>query len=250
MLVQSLSAWYDTPLGRYALARERTIVDAMVDDIFGFHAVQLGVPGIDLLAVNRIPHKHTVDPIEAASVKAHFHELPFAQASVDLVVMAHVLEFTDVPHEILREVDRVLIPEGRVVIVGFNPWSLWGLRRAIASAKEGLPWSGEFVSLVRMKDWLSLLGYDLSAGKLACYAPPFENDRWRERFGFMEPAGDRWWGVAGGVYVLEAIKRVIGMRVITPAWQREEAKERRFAAAARRVDVATRVRSAHLTVVK
>jgi hypothetical protein len=90
------------------------------------------------------------------------------------------------------------------------------------------------VSLLRVKDWLSLLGFDVSAGRLTAYAPPFESPALRRRFRFMEPAGDRWWAVGGAVYMLQAIKRVRGMRVITPAWQEKSAREKAFIAAAKR----------------
>jgi SAM-dependent methyltransferase len=160
--------------------------------------------------------------------------LPIATQSVDLVVLPHVLEFADEPHAILREVDRVMMPEGRLVIVGFNPWSLWGLRSSLGYSRGEYPWNGRFLSLPRVKDWLALLGFDVNAGRLIGYAPPFDSERLRRRFAFMEPAGDRWWAVGGAVYMLQAIKRVRGMRLLTPAWQEKAARERSIIAAAKR----------------
>jgi len=134
----------------------------------------------------------------------------------------------------LREVDRVMMPEGRLVIIGFNPWSLWGLRSTLGPSRGEVPWNGHFVSLLRVKDWLALLGFDVSAGRLTAYAPPFVSEGVRRRFAFMEPAGDRWWAVGGAVYMLQAIKRVRGMRLITPAWQEKSAREKALIAAAKR----------------
>jgi SAM-dependent methyltransferase len=151
------------------------------------------------------------------------------------------LEFSSNPHEVLREVDRVVRPEGRILIVGFNPWSLYGLRRSWSS--EGAPWNGHFVSLVRMKDWLQLLSFEPAAGRLACYIPPFANEKWQSRMGFMDTTGDRWWGVAGGVYMLEAVKRVQGMRLIAPKWSDRAKRERKYAAATNRA-------GGHLRVIK
>jgi hypothetical protein len=148
---------------------------------------------------------------------------------------------------VLREIDRVMMPEGRLVIVGFNPWSLWGLRSAIGFSRHQHPWNGHFNSLLRVKDWLSLLGFDVSAGRLICYVPPFDTDAWRKRFAFMEPAGDRWWAIGGGVYMLQAIKRVRGMRLITPAWQKEAAREKPLVAAAKREG---QIKHGHLKIVK
>jgi hypothetical protein len=69
-----------------------------------------------------------------------------------------------------------------------------------------------------MKDWLQLLGFDVDRGNFGCYAPPFEHEQWLERCHFMEAAGDRWWGFAGGIYLIRAVKRVRGMRLIMPTW--------------------------------
>jgi|SRR5688572_1694675 len=251
MAGNTLHTWFDTTLGRYLLDKEREYLDEVTPDIFGFHALQLGLAEIDFLRASRIAHRVRVAPEGAADLRATSHELPFASQSIDLALLPHVLEFTPEAHAVLREVDRVMMPEGRIVIVGFNPWSLWGLRSAIGPARNDFPWNGRFVSLPRVKDWLGLLGFDVSAGRLIGYAPPFDSERWRRRFGFMEPAGDRWWAVGGGVYILQAIKRVRGMRLIMPAWQEAATREKqRLAAAAKRTGTGATRDSAHLRIVK
>ena len=232
----SLHDWFCTPLGEYLLARECAWLDQVVPDIFGYHAVQLGLPQFDFLRESRIAHRVKVNldgnREAGVDVAAHWYELPFDAQSVDLCVLPHVLEFAENPHEVLREIDRIMRPEGRILILGFNPWSLFGTRRLLSS--KGYPWQGQFVSLVRMKDWLQLLGFEPSAGRLACYIPPCESVVWQRRWGFMESTGDRWWGVGGGVYMLEAIKRVQGMRLIAPAWSNARVRERKFASVAKR----------------
>ncbi len=250
MATHTLQDWYQTPLGQYLLEKERAYLDDVTPDIFGFHALQLGMPGVDLLRESRIAHKMRVATLGEPDLYAKCHELPIATQSVDLVVLPHVLEFAGEPHAILREVDRVMMPEGRLVIVGFNPWSLWGLRSSLGYSRDQHPWNGRFLSLLRVKDWLALLGFDVSAGRLIAYAPPFDSDKVRRRFGFMEPAGDRWWAVGGAVYLLQAIKRVRGMRLITPAWQEKAAREKAFIAAAKREGHPASKPAAHLRVVK
>jgi len=242
----SLHDWFATPLGAYLLEREQAYLDEVTPDIFGYHAVQLGLPQIDLLRESRIAHRLKVAPEGPVDLPARFEELPIATQSVDLAVLPHILEFTEHPHEILRELDRIMIPEGRIIIVGFNPWSLFGLRRALGASDE-YPWNGRFVSLIRIKDWLSLLGFDVSAGQLACYIPPVRSEKWIQRYRFLERTGDRWWGVSGGVYMLQAVKRVRGMRIITPAWTDKKA-EKEYAAAAKRQEAART--STHLHIVK
>ncbi len=215
----ALGDWFSTPLGRYLLATEREYYDRVVADIFGYNALQCGLAQIDLLAASRIPSRWRVGSSGPIDLRADFCDLPIAANSIDLVVLPHVLEFSDDPHQILREVVRVLVPEGQVVISGFNPWSLLGLKRIMPRHRGEVPWSGHFINLPRLKDWLSLLSFDIVGGRMQGYAPPFAQEHWLRRFSFLDAAGDRWWPFAGGIYLLQAVKRVRGMRVITPSWR-------------------------------
>ena len=221
--------WYDTPLGRYVLEREQVYIDNAVSDIFGFNALQCNLPQYDLLRASRIPHHFTLGPYRPARLISDFDCLAVANQSIDLVLLPHVLEFSSAPHQILREVERVLIPEGHVLITGFNPFSLWGAYHALHRRGDEYPWRGKFISLLRLKDWLALLGFEVVAGKLACYAPPLQSEKWRAHFNFMEAAGDRWWPLGGGVYSLLAKKRVHSMRVILPSWSERMAAQRGIA---------------------
>ena len=112
---------------------------------------------------------------------------------------------------------------------GFNTASLWGLRRKLTRRGSGSPWDARVVGLLRLKEWLQLLGFELNGGRFGCYAPPFERPHWQSRFAFMEKAGARWWPITGGTYAVRAIKRVAGMRLITPAWRKERARRRALA---------------------
>jgi SAM-dependent methyltransferase len=253
-----LGLWLKTPPGEYLLAWEQAQLDAHVADVFGFHALQLGLPELEALRANRMPHRwlgaESTDaaaaaaptqapggePATAASaapraVALHcdFGALPFPSASLDLVVLPHALELARDPHQTLREVERVLVPEGRVVIVGFNPASLWGLRQRLGRMRRGMalgrqrplfmPRGGDYIGYWRLRDWLALLSFEIERGRFGCYRPPLRSQRWLSRFGWMEPAGDRWWPVFGAVYFLVAVKRVRGMRLVGLA-KRERAK--------------------------
>lgn len=228
----TLADWFATPTGSYLLAREQAYFDRTVSDIFGYYALQIGLPDFDFLVQNRIPTRWTLDYDPPAKVIADPHYLPFPENSLDLVVLPHALEFTDDPHLMLREAYRVTRPEGQVVIAGFNPFSLFGAKRYFGR-QQTPPWNGNFIALYRVKDWLTLLGFDVVGGRLDAYVPPFTSERWLQRFGFFEKAGDRWWPIAGGAYFLRATKRVAGMRVIMPARERRE-RRKAFAPATRR----------------
>ena len=198
--------------------------------MFGFRAVQVGLPEVDFLRQNRIPYRFTLALEPGAALAADPLQLPLANQSVDLVALPHVLESHPNPHEVLREVERVLMPEGHVVISGFNTGSLWKIRQLFTFGKAGCPWDLKFIGLFRLRDWLRVLGFELNGGKFGCYAPPFAQRVWLDRFAFMEKAGARWWPIAGGIYVVRAVKRVHGMRIVTPAWRMERARRRALAA--------------------
>jgi SAM-dependent methyltransferase len=224
--------WLASPPGRYVLEWEQAQFDAAVVDVFGYHALQCGLPEIDALRENRMPHRfHAGRPGDEADLESpgsglrgssidlwldHYEALPFASQSLDLVVLPHVLEFADDPHLVLREVDRVLRPEGRVIVSGFNPVSLWGARQLLGRplGRPFLPAQGQFIGVPRLRDWFKLLGFDEQRGRFGCYRPPCRTDRWLERTAFMEPAGDRWWPICGAMYAISAVKRVRGMRLV------------------------------------
>lgn len=220
MSIPGLDAWLGSAQGRYVLDWEQDKLDEAVADVFGFNALQIGLPQFDFLRANRIPLRQKAGEFGVVDVLCEMPALPFASHSTDLVVMPHVLEFSDDPHQILREVERILIPEGQVIIVGFNPLSLWGLKNSV-DRTGNFPWNGSYLSLTRLKDWLKLLGFEVDRGTLGCYAPPFEQAHWLHRSHFIESAGERWWDFFGGVYLLRAIKRTHGMHLITPEWRKK-----------------------------
>jgi SAM-dependent methyltransferase len=232
-----LHDWFQTPPGQYLLGWERDQFDGAVADIFGYHAVQLGLPDLDTLQANRMPHRWlAVDkpgPVQLPEAPAgprlalatDFAALPFPANSLDLVVLPHALELNPDPHATLREVERVLVPEGRVVICGLNPASLWGLRqrraqlyRRLGFGELFLPLAGEFIGYWRLRDWLRLLGFEVESGQFGCYRPAVQTARWLDRFDWMDPAGERWWPIFGAVYFVVAVKRVRGMKLLSPAW--------------------------------
>ena len=232
-----LAEWLRTPAGRYLLAWEQQHLDQAVSDLFGFHALQLGLLPLVALKANRMPHRWVCadgadaldipegSPPEAVvALRCDFDALPFASQSLDLLVLPHSLELARDPHQTLREVERVLVPEGRVVIVGFNPASLWGLRQRLGRLIRRfgmhrrrplfLPSEGEFIGYRRLRDWLRLLSFEVEAGRFGCYRPPVGSDKWLARFEWTECFGDRWLPVFGAVYSLTAVKRVRGMRLV------------------------------------
>ncbi|MBN8441702.1 MAG: class I SAM-dependent methyltransferase [Thauera sp.] len=234
MSIPGLSDWLATPQGRYLLEWEQAAFDQLVADLFGYNAVQIGMAGLDFLQANRMPFRFRCTWSETADVLAKAHALPFATASLDLVLLPHVLEFSEQPHQVLREVERVLVPEGSVIVSGLNPFSLWGLRRVGACRSGVVPWQGQYRSAMRIKDWLTLLGFEVQAGRFGCYAPAVSSAKWLERWRVLDRAGARWWPVCGAGYMLHGVKRVQGMRLITPKWREERRSAKALSPVAQR----------------
>lgn len=213
-----LAAWLQTPPGRYLLAWEQAQADAAVADLFGYHALQLGLPELGGLAANRMPHRW----LAGRDLHCEWEALPFETASLDLVLLPHALELACDAHAVLREVERVLRPEGRVIIFGLNPASLWGLRQNLGRLRprgdRGLPHylpdEGSFIGYWRLRDWLKLLSFDVEAARFGLYRPPLRTEAWLGRWHWVERVGSRWWPVLGAVYFIQAVKRVQGTRLI------------------------------------
>jgi SAM-dependent methyltransferase len=268
--IVELGAWLQSPPGRYLLAWEQDRLDHDVADAFGFHALQLGMPELDGLRANRMPHRWvasdvltTPEPLpvpppadgisttqlegERVHLRSEFDALPFPASSLDLVVLPHSLELARDPHLTLREVERVLMPEGRLLVTGFNPASLWGLRQRVARLRGAhdlfLPRAGDFIGYWRLRDWLRLLGFEVEAGRFGCWRPPCETERWLQRYAWMDPIGDRWWPVLGAVYYLHAVKRVRGMRLVGLAKRDLRTSRKAQAAVAQRRPVAATEKS-------
>lgn len=244
-----LNRWFETPLGRRLLSEELSALQQILPHLFGYHLLQIGsLSHGRLLESSRIKHRCVLS-LEAqelsclknddfrnseilnfrnsptdtiykhySSVLAKADTLPFVQDSLDVVVLPHILEFEDNPHEILREVERILIPEGHIVIFGFNPFSLWGILNWFFAQGKTAPWCGRFLSLLRIKDWLTLLGFELKQQETFFFALPFQNERFRNYTTFLEKIGPHWTGNFGAVYLLVAKKRVTTLTPIKSKW--------------------------------
>ena len=242
---QAWRGWSVTPAGRQALEWECGRFDAAVSDAFGYFALQCGPAPVECLRESRIRHRIRAVTPDMAAISGlpgasqvrvpNLEELPFAAQSLDLIALPHALECAADPHALLREADRVLRPEGRLLVAGFNPISLWGARPAF------LPQGSRLIGAPRLRDWLRLLGFEVDRTSYGCYRPPFVREEWFARSAFMERAGDRWWPICGAAYFMAAVKRVRGMRLVGPLGRRAAA------AAAEPVALASRSSGAGLS---
>ncbi|MCS3903516.1 SAM-dependent methyltransferase [Methylohalomonas lacus] len=220
-----LQAWFAQQPGASLLQIEQDWLAQQLPDMFGYHILQLGqLADMDLLAASRIGHRAVLalDAVDGQqpAVVSRGESLPLAADSVDVLVLPHVLEFEVNPHQVLRECERVLIGEGHVLILTFNPWSLWGLSRLLLGWRAAPPWNGHFFSASRLQDWLRLLGFEILTTQRLFYRPPIVHTATLQRLVFMEQLGPWCWPWWAGVHAIVAKKRVIPLTPVRELWRR------------------------------
>ncbi len=224
----SFAGFLKTPAGSVLKNWEKEQIGKTSEEVFGYRALQLGVPEIDFLAQNRIANRicaaESAEDLQQAefsgdAVLSDFAALPFESESADLIVMPHSLDFAENDERarlILEEAVRVLIPEGRLILTAFNPGSLWGVcSRAgkLHLAKPFLPDAVRPVPLFRIRSWLSQSGLDTDRGRFGAYQPACRTESAMKRFSWLNLAGDRWWPSCGGLVMLSAVKHMAGVRL-------------------------------------
>ncbi len=224
--VDAIQQWFATPLGSQLLAEERDVLAKIMPSIFGYHLLQVSVLSADtLIECSGASHCFSLVPrIElgtpAQALVADAENLPFSSECIDAVVLHHTLDFAGSSHQVLREVSRVLRPGGKVVIVGFNPASLWGGYRRFVRNRNELPWRGRFLSHRRIQDWLALLELKEEQNASGYYRPPVTSAKWMQRFECVERWGRRYRASNGAFYVIVATKETLCMTRLGAVRQR------------------------------
>jgi SAM-dependent methyltransferase len=223
-----LGHWYRTPVGRYVAREEAACLERLLADCFGHYVLQFGAQTQFAEAIAscrirlRIVLGEGVDSgvADGAGIRTLPFELPIESASVDAVVLPHSLDFIAEAPQLLREVERVLIPEGRVILFCFNPLSTWGVTRRWPRRghRRHVPWCGAQLTPFRVGDWLKLLGFTQETRELLVFRPPLRRAL-APQLDWLERVGVRWWPVLGGVFAVRAVKRVPAQRRLRPAWR-------------------------------
>jgi len=207
-----LEAWYNRRNGQYLLASLRKTLEPILDTSFGYHILQLGAaPGQTLVDHSPINHRiYSADhPHDGVTLVSNTDELPLESDSIDTLIAHHSLEFGPNPHRVLREMQRVLAPQGHLLIVGFNPYSLVGLAAYCRRLARKPLWQHHHpVSRLRLTDWLHLLGCEVQSYHHLYSLPPLGQGRLYTLLSNCNAWSDRHNLPTGGLYVLHAIKQV------------------------------------------
>lgn len=223
-----LEHWFTQSPGKYLLEAESALLGNLLPRLFGYHLLQMGGTSDGLwLKDCRIPHRVHLSPtcpcdFHGSCIIGDFNHLPLIPDSVDVVLLPHLLEFVDQPKVVLQEVYNALTPEGYLVILGFHPWSLWGLARLFKHQQQ-VPWCGKFYSSFQVQHWLREIGYSIENHQTLFFRPPLKNAVWIKRLLFMEALGQLIWPYLGSVYLIVAKKRVL---TYTPAREWRKTKVR------------------------
>jgi SAM-dependent methyltransferase len=209
----ALRDWHTGTLGRAVVAAETQLLAEVCDDVFGLELLQLGHwgPGRELLQSSRIRRQTVVAAAAAGEARpditANLAGLPIQSGSIDAVLLPHSLEIEPDPGAVLREADRVLLAEGQLIILGFRPWSLWGLRAA-ASRSSYPPGFSRLLSERRLREWLAVLGYEVSAARHYLHVAPCEPKGSPEQLALRMLRRGLFNPLPAGGYLLKARKRV------------------------------------------
>ncbi len=217
------SAWLNSEAGSALASYEKEKLDRILPDLFGYNIAQIGEYDCGMLAsAKRIRNKIELR-LDAGSPRhngcalaAEAALLPFAARSIDVVVMLHVLEYVSDPDAVLREIERVLIEDGRLIIAGFSPWSLWRLN---PTARNRPPWDGCFYSARKLKGWLSMLGFATLQVERFFFRSPRRHRGFFRRVLFLEKLLSSCWSLPGVAYVMIAQKRRVPVDPIKLNWR-------------------------------
>lgn len=220
-----LSQWYATSLGQSISERLEVELGSLLGDVFGYQGLQIGnlVPGMKLLDGAGLQRQLILDaPGNPADIHGDVLSLPVASDTMKAVAFFHTLDFCGDAHQALREADRVLTDDGQLIIIGFNPYSAFGVRHALTAWRKKEPWNGRFYARHRVSDWLSVLNYRVMDSNAMFIRPPINSERVLRRLSKLEGM-ERWLSLLGGVYVMRARKQTLPMTMMRQ-WRRPRSR--------------------------
>ncbi len=224
-----LQQWYQQPIGQRVCQAEQQWLQTVLSRTFGYYIVQLGNAQQQWLTASPISHRVYLEPqlsliglTQHTTLTGNYEQLPFAAASIDAMVISHVLEFCHDPLQVLAEVYRCLLPEGKVMILCFNSVSLWGLVKLSRIRHKAAPWNGCFIRPATLRSWLAALDYVVDDVVSLVQRPPIKHTATFDKCIYLESLGKRFWPEKAGCYGLIASKRVAGLTPRRSVWCRKK----------------------------
>ncbi|MBV8802142.1 MAG: methyltransferase domain-containing protein [Gammaproteobacteria bacterium] len=225
-MIQQWNYWLTQDLGINLLTAENTFLSNALVEQYGKHILLIGVPEqSQLLNCSVIPNKILLTSLfnkhtYSKCIESEYYDLPIAPGSIDIVILPHLLEFIDNPHRLLTEACRIVKPEGFIIIFGFNPTSLWGLKKWWMKSKT-MPWNGSFLKPKVIKHWLKLADFELFKHDMLLFRPPLLHSVWYEKLKWLDSIGKKLYAPFGGVYVLTAQAKTTALTPIKLHWKQK-----------------------------
>ena len=217
--------WLTHSLGRHVIEAEKKFLLRYLEKNFGKHTLLIGVPEQHELLNASVTARHTLlTPLinknpSVTAIEGELYDLPIASGRVDLVLLPHTLEYVDNPHQLLSEACRIVKPEGHLIILGFNPFSMWGIKKSFTKSKA-VPWSANFIHAGTVKKWLGLADFELVNQETVFFRPPMQHaHRVYRKLKFLEWIGSRYFKPFGGIYILAAKAKMIPLTPIRMQWK-------------------------------
>lgn len=224
--LQHWNHWlHESFLGRSIIAAEKNLLASLLETHYGKHAILLGAPNqFSLLEAGKLPCHSLVSPFVAHErqpgfIEGDYHDLPIDTACADLVVLPHTLEYLDNPRSLVSEACRIAKPEGLIVVMGFNPYSMWGVKK-IFSRKRNTPWIGSFHQPHAVKNWLKLFDCHIEQHSSILLRPPIGHEGAYNKLQFMEMVNNLI-PYVGGIYCIVARAKTIPLTPIRMKWKQQ-----------------------------
>lgn len=212
-------SWQQLKSAEWAFDSIQTRLDEWCPKLFGYHMLKLGGLSCELETSNcNIKHQIHLDITNSRhTVIADAFDLPFIEKSIDTALVCHQLDYCSDPHRLLREVDRIIIDDGYIILTGFNALSIFGFARILPWRKNNLPWSGRMFTPYRIKDWLGVLNYEIIDSD--CYGLFPSRKASSPLNTWLEHSLGRCASSFGSAYFIVARKRTCPLRPIKPHWK-------------------------------
>ncbi len=222
MKYDDINQWYQSISGQRLANDISESISDVLSQCFGYYAVQIGCPCMapQWVKQSRVRHQFSIDN-KHAEVLAKNEQLPIANDSVDLVMLAHCLAYSKHPHALLREIDRIMVAEAKLIIIETNPYSFWGIRHGLQSWLERMPWTGHLFSNRRLRDWLTILGFKKIQMIPVHYELPLQTTRFNTIRHWLSKALKRWLPFMSAVNVLVYEKSITPLTPIKAQWKQK-----------------------------
>ncbi len=219
--IKNCALWYESLAGQQALAHLDEYIAGYLSAIFGYYCLNIGALSDreEFFENSRISAGFSMGVDETKNnIIAVPEQLPIAADNIDLVIASHVLECSQNPHQVLREIDRVLVPDGHCILIGFNPHTLRGIKRFLASSKKNDK-RYKMRSVSHVRDWFSLLGFETLKVNYVGFRPTIKNEKIFNKMAWMEKWGEKLWPLLGSLYIIHAQKKVVSMTPHKKVWK-------------------------------